>query len=99
LEIREKHLKRFYTFLGEVRERFYVPPNPKQIFKEGNELVIARSPAAEHHKVSEEKVRVLARYFTQNQGFKNYGMVVQILEGDKKGKILHLPSVFSIKED
>lgn len=95
----EEHLTKFYKFRGEIRERYYVPPNPKQVFKEGNVFTINNSPTAQHHRVSGLKVKVLARYYTQNLGFKNYGMVVHVLSGPEKGKILHLPSFFHAQED
>jgi hypothetical protein len=90
----EEHVRKNYKFQGEIRERHYISPNTKQNHKEGDVFVVKNKPASRHHNLAGEKVKVLARYYTLNYYVKNYGMVVEIQDGTRKGKIYHVPSIF-----
>lgn len=89
----KEHLKPTYSFRGETRKRYYVPPNPRQGIKEGDVLQLGDTIVNRHYGIQDLKVKVLARYYTENGWFKNYGVVIEVLDGNKRharGKILHV---------
>jgi hypothetical protein len=89
----KEHLKPTYSFQGEFRERHYVPPNSRQGLKEGDVAQLGDSIVNRHYGIQNLKVKILARYYTQNGWFRNYGSVIEILDGNDrhaKGKILHV---------
>jgi hypothetical protein len=76
-----------YKYKGKTKLRYPCrgtwPLVGDEVFTAGGRLNKARG-------IANVKVKILERYYTVNQGFRNYAAKVEILEGPKKGKVYRL---------
>jgi hypothetical protein len=56
----------------------------------GDEVFTAGGSSNRARGIANVKAKILERYYTVNQGFRNYAAKVEILEGPKKGKVYRL---------